>query len=355
MSGVSGKKTGKLPACLPETPIRWIFGGVMSAFLCFTAPVSAIAANSACNGVNGPCADIEGFAGDSFDITWNGGNNNSARRRHCALSNRPNGGPTIDVTAIGNGPGGAFELNGPGGAIPIIAQYRNPTGGSWVTLTAGTPANFVSLTEAQFNTCDSSGSSAGGQRFRIRILDANLEFAAAGTYTGTVTLTIETPTGNASDSETSGTMTVVSPPLMNFIRLKNNFNFGTWDTLGDETNADTSICVWSNDRATFGGIASYQVTATTSDGAFQATSDTANPLDFGIYWANSGGVTSIGGATELVYGSPQVFTTDNTSENCSGGNNSSMLVFFDAADLTVAASSATPYTSTVVVEVAIPP
>ncbi len=356
MDGVSGSGSAAQALCLPGTPAGVRLCSLFLAAALLLAPSVAAAANSACDGLRRPCADIEGFSNDTFEITWNGKNNSSPQRRHCAISNRPNRGPTIDVTATGTGPGGTFELTGPGGTIGFRVQYRNPTGGRWTTLTAGTPRNFDSLTEAQFDACDSSGSNAGGQRLRIRVLDNDLEAAPAGTYTGTVTLTIETPVGSGVDSETSGTMTVVSPPLMNFIRLKNNFNFGTWDAVGSETNTDNSICIWTNDRTTVGGLASYQVTATTSDGAFEATSNTAEPLDFTVYWANSGGVNSIGSATELVYGTPQVFTTTGTSENCAGRtNNASMLVFFDEAGLSDATASTTPYTSTVVVEVAIPP
>ena len=356
MSGVSGSNTSVLAVCLLETPSGRLLGGLMLVFMLLATPSGVDAANSACDGRRPPCADIEGFSNDTFEITWNGRNNNSPVRRHCALSNRPNRAPTIDVTATGDGPGGAFELTGPGGTISFIAQYRNATGGTWTRLTAGVPSNFDSLTEAEFDVCDSSGTNAGGQRFRIRILDNDLEAAPSGTYTGTVTLTVETPVGNGVDSETSGTMTVISPPLMNFIRLKNNFNFGTWDTVGNETNADASICVWTNERTTVGGAATYQVTATTSEGAFEAKSNTSNPLDFAVYWADAGGVNSIGSATELTYGTAQLFTTTNTSENCAGSNNNaSMLVFFDQDDLANAAASNTPYTSTVVVEVSIPP
>lgn len=322
----------------------------------FMTSSQTFAANSACNGFNRPCADLEGFSGDTFTVTWNGGNNRSPVRRHCALSNRPRFNPSIEVTVTGQGPGGAFELTGPGGTVPIIVQYRNPTGGSWITLQPNTPRIFNSLTEAQFDICTSSGNNAGGQRMRIRIIDNDLESVPAGTYTGTLQLTIDTPTGNGTDTETSGLVTVVSPPLMNFIRLKNNFDFGIWDGVGDETNADTSICVWNNNRVSAGGPATYQVTATTTDGAFEAISGINAPLPFSVYWANAGGVSTIGPATQLSYGAPQTFTTTNTSENCAGGtNNASMIVFFDESDLGAAAGTATAYQSTVLIEVAIPP
>ncbi len=323
----------------------------------FMTSTETYAANSQCAGRFRSCADLEGFNGDTFTITWNGGNNRSAVRRHCALSNRPFfSARTIEVTAIGQGPGGAFELTGPGGTVNFIVQYRNPTGGGWVTLQPNTPSTFESLTEAQFDICTSSGNNAGGQRMRIRIIDNDLESVPAGTYTGQIRLTVDAPFGAGTDTETSGRITVVSPPLMNFIRLKNNFDFGIWDGVGDETNADTSICVWTNNRVSAGGPATYQVTATTTEGAFQAISGINAPLPFSVYWANAGGVNTIGPATELSYATPQLFTTTNTSENCAGGtNNASMIVFFDENDLGAAAGSATAYQSTVLIEVAIPP
>ncbi|MEM7121941.1 MAG: hypothetical protein AAF563_11730 [Pseudomonadota bacterium] len=314
------------------------------------------AANSQCAGRFRSCADLEGFTGDTFTITWNGGNNRSAVRRHCALSNRPFFFRQIEVVAVGQGAGGAFELSGPGGTVPIIVQYRNPTGGSWVTLTPNTPRNFQSLTEAQFDICTSSGTNAGGQRLRIRIIDDDLESVPAGTYTGRIRLTINAPFGAGTDTESSGLITVVSPPLMNFIRLKNNFNFGVWDGFGSETNADTSVCVWTNNRPSVGAPATYQVTAMTAEGAFEVLSGGSPPIPYSVYWAGSGGVSSIGSATQLFYGAPQQFTTTNDSENCAGNsNNASMLVHFDESDLGAAQAAAGTYQSTVLIEVAIPP
>lgn len=331
--------------------------GASLALGCFQAP--AHAANSQCNGLDPnttPCADVSG-ADDSFTVTWTGGNNtNSATRRNCALSNVPVGSEMVDITINGTGAGGALEASGAGGTIPFVVQYRDASGGSWVTMTPGSASSFTPLNEATFNTCDNSGSSSGGQRMRIRIVRNDIDHAPAGVYTGTFTVTADPPGGGLNKTDASATVTITLNELMNFTRLKTRFDDGIWDFVGNEFNRDNSVCVWTNNRATFGGASSYDVTVTSDQGSFVLETG-GNMLPYSVYWASDlGSNITVNNGTQLTYGSPTTFMTVGDEQSCPGGtNNAQMLVFWDEDDLSAAVGTPTPYTSVVTVEVSIPP
>ena len=321
--------------------------------------VPAYAANSQCNGLDPnttPCADVSG-ADDTFTVTWTGNNDtNSAQHRNCALSNVPVGSEMVDITITGTGAGGALEASGSGGTIPFVVQYREASGGSWVTMTPGSASSFTPLNEATFNTCDNSGSSSGGQRMRVRIQRNNIDHAPAGVYTGTFTVTADPPGGGINKTDASATVTITLNELMNLSKLKASFNDNTWDFAGDELNRDNTICVWTNNRTTFGGTSTYNVTVTSDQGSFVLASG-SNTVPYSIYWGSDlpGNVT-VGNGTELTYGVATTFTTVGDEQACAGGTeNAQMLVFWDEDDLSAAVGTPTAYTSVVTVEVSIPP
>lgn len=324
--------------------------------------VDGHAANSQCNGLDPnttPCAGISGVSGDNFTLTFTGGNNtNSNQQRSCALSNNPVGSEMVNITPTGTGAGGALVATGMGGEIPFVIQYRQPSGGSWTLLDTSSPTAFPTLNEAQFNTCDNSGSSSGGQKVRVRVQRADIDDAPAGVYTGTFTLTADPPAGGISQTSLSGNVTITLNEGLNLTKVKSNFSGGTWDLVGNETNRDNSICVWSNNRTTFGGSSSYNVTVTTDHGSFVLMSG-SDTLPYSIYWGSDlqpANVT-VNTGTELTYGVAETFMTTAGLYSCptNGETNAQMLVFWDEDDLSAAVGSLTPYTSVATVTISAAP
>ena len=324
--------------------------------------VDGHAANSQCNGLDPnttPCAGISGVSGDAFAVTYSGNNNtNSSQKRSCALSNNPVGSEMVNITANGTGAGGALVAAGMGGEIPFLVQYRQPSGGSWTTLSTSSATSFVTLTEATYNTCDNSGGSSGGQKVRIRIQRADIQDAPAGVYTGTFTLTADPPAGGMNQTSLSANVTITINEGLNLTKVKSNFSEGTWDLTGNETNRDNSICVWSNNRTTFGGNSSYNVTVTTDHGSFVLMSG-INTLPYEVYWGSDLQPTNLSrsNGTLLTYGVAETFFTTDGNYTCptNANTNAQMLVFWDEDDLSAAVGSLTPYTSVATVTISAAP
>lgn len=127
-----------------------------------------------------------GFANFSFG-TWSGSGNFDSNDNVCIYSNSTGGG--YQVTATGEGAGGAFTLsNGSGGELDYEVWWNdaaNTTGS--VQVTAG-----VALT-GQTGAHTTSQTCGGGNRanLRIRILSTALSTSNSGAYSGTVTIVIE--------------------------------------------------------------------------------------------------------------------------------------------------------------------
>ena len=113
--------------------------------------------------------------------TWSGSGNMVLTLNHCV-------GPTsaqYRITARGSGSGGAFTLTNGISQLAYSVQYAGRTGG-FATLTAGVPrTGLAGDTRAQ---C--TGLTRESERLRITITAANLTAATAGTYSGSLTLTV---------------------------------------------------------------------------------------------------------------------------------------------------------------------
>lgn len=113
--------------------------------------------------------------------TWSGSGNMVLTLNHCV-------GPTSTqyrITARGSGSGGAFTLTNGISQLAYGVQYAGRTGG-FATLTAGVPrTGLTGDTQAQ---C--TGLTRESERLRITITAANLTAATAGTYSGSLTLTV---------------------------------------------------------------------------------------------------------------------------------------------------------------------
>ncbi len=340
----SGVLLGFLPCVVPAMALL--------AMLLLALPVQAVP-----SGCGGPaCVKIAGLTGDTFDLgTWNGTANTltSATLRHCVISNRPNSGTkTYEVTPSGVGTtGGAFLLSGPGGDLPYEVQIRDGSGGSipFTMVTAGSPSSFTSLSEANFDLCSDSPTSNRGQRMRIRVYETDMVALVSGTYTGTLRLDVATPVGNASDFEITGTISVEIPELVRLLRLRNNFNFGTWDpdSASGQTISDPSVCVWSNHVSN-----AYTVTATATSGAFEMT-QAGDAIPFHVWWSQSAGITSVAASDqELSYNTPATFFGDGSDIDCGGGSNASIVIETDEAGIAAAVAGAYATDLTVTIGVA---
>lgn len=110
----------------------------------------------------------------------------SASQSVCAYSSTNTGG--YSVMAVGNGSGGAFTLASAVAVLPydvLWSDSANQTGGS--SLVAGTATSgFTSLASQQ--SCNSGPSTSASLTVVIR--SASLTSAAAGSYAGTLQITI---------------------------------------------------------------------------------------------------------------------------------------------------------------------
>lgn len=93
---------------------------------------------------------------------------------------------TYKVTASGTGTAGAFAMNGVGGSIPIEVQFKSGAG-SFVTLTANSPTGFTGS-----NTVSSTCGGSPNATVKVIATEANLLSVTAGTYSGTLTILLET-------------------------------------------------------------------------------------------------------------------------------------------------------------------
>jgi len=311
---------------------------------------------SGCAGAPPECIALGGFTGDTFTLAaWTGSasNNPNTFLRHCVFSNAPTAATpkNYDVTVTGTGtPGGAFLLSGPGGDLPYEVALNDNQPNSFVVVTAGVPSNFDALTEAVYNTCTNAAASNNGQRLRVRVFGADMQAFAAGIYTGTLDMLVQSPDTTSSVTQTSGTITVTIPSYVRLVRF-NNINFGTWNpntVPASLTRFDSTVCVWSNHSSK-----DYTVTATTGTGAFELTG-TPGSIPMEVWWAQSAGVTTVAGAdAQLAYNSPATFTSTTSDVNCGGGSTASVVVFLSEGALS--AVTAGSFTASLTMSIGLAP
>lgn len=98
-----------------------------------------------------------------------------------------NGGGTLNITASGSGSGGAFSLSDGANDIPFSVEFTDETSTA-AALSAGTALNAVPNTNV--SSLDCSGIGGDNNSIEIRISEADAIAASAGTYTGTLFLTV---------------------------------------------------------------------------------------------------------------------------------------------------------------------
>lgn len=333
-----GLRTGVLPGGAAAS--RAMRRCAAATLLLAASLVASVGARAVPSGCGSPaCVNLAGFASDDYDLgSWNGAANTvRVNLRHCVFSNRPSSGTkTYDANAVGVGTtGGAFLLAGPGGDLPYDVEIDDGSG--FVVMTAGVDDNFNSLSEAAFDSCTNSATSAGGQRLRVTVYETDMEGYASGTYTGTLRLNVATPVGSGSDFETNSSLSIEIPPLVRLSGLRNTFGFGTWNPdSGDGLElADNAVCIWSNNAAD-----TYTVTATTATGAFEML-QAGDPIAFDVWWSGQPGISTVAASeTMLDYNVPESFTTDATVTNCSGDSTASIVLAVSESALASAVSGA---------------
>lgn len=113
--------------------------------------------------------------------TWSGSGNMALTLQHCV-------GPTTGtfrVTAQGSGAGGAFILSNGLSTLPFRVEYRGRDGG-FQQLATGVP--LTGLQGDALTQCVNLRQQR--ERLRITVLAADLTVATAGTYNGSLTLTV---------------------------------------------------------------------------------------------------------------------------------------------------------------------
>lgn len=336
----------------PATSLA-VLRGAAAALLLVAGLAAGGPAGAVPSGCGAPaCINLAGFASDDYNLgSWNGAANTvRVNLRHCVFSNRPSSGTkTYDANAVGVGTtGGAFLLAGPGGDLPYEVEINDGSG--FVAMTAGVDDNFDSLSEAVFDSCSDSATSAGGQRLRVTVLETDMEAFAAGTYTGTLRLNVATTVGSATDFEINSSLSIEIPPLVRLNGLRNTFGFGTWDPdSGDGLElSDNAVCVWSNNAAD-----TYTVTATTATGAFEML-QAGDPIAFDVWWSGQPGISSVAASEAMLdYNVPETFTTDATVTNCSGGSTASIVLAVSETALASAVSGA--YAADLLITVGVAP
>lgn len=114
--------------------------------------------------------------------TWDGVSNMTLTIDHCVgtTGSRP-----FRITIRGTGPGDSFRLSNGISALPFTVFYKGRTG-SLTQVSAGTPlTGLVGNTRAQCVNL-----SRQNEQLRVTLAATDLAAATAGSYSGTLTLTV---------------------------------------------------------------------------------------------------------------------------------------------------------------------
>ena len=127
---------------------------------------------------------ISGLSDLNFG-SWSGIGDLEGEVEHCVLG--PRGG-RFAIETTGDGPSGAFVLDGGPASLPFQVDYDDGSG--WSQMDPGVPLTGQrgSANQNQFDRCLSG--SRPPERIRVRILAQDLAGAVAGSYGGTLTLLV---------------------------------------------------------------------------------------------------------------------------------------------------------------------
>ena len=117
--------------------------------------------------------------------TWSGIGDLTGDISHCVLNTvNPR---RYNITASGDGAGGAFALINGASSLPFQVSYND--GGGFTTMTATAPlTNQGGYNPGQFNQCMNGTRAAF--LIRVLILGTDMSVADGGPYTGTIYLTV---------------------------------------------------------------------------------------------------------------------------------------------------------------------
>jgi len=151
----------------------------------FRTAAAALAALLATSQASAQTALINAL--DDLSGSWNGiAAQIQLTSSHCvAVSN----GGEYRVTITGSGSGGAFQLASGTKQLAYTVQYRDANIG-FATVTAGTSLTGLDTSDTSTASCSGTGAVA---QVRVTFANTALAAAAAGTYTGTLTILV-TPT-----------------------------------------------------------------------------------------------------------------------------------------------------------------
>lgn len=164
--------------------------------------------------------------------------------------------------------------------------------------------------------------------------------------------------GTTSAESATVSITIASRVKLSGLTGATDFQFGTYDldTGGDEIGA-LDLCAWSNDGSP--SAYSYQITGTSANGSgtdFRMTVG-GEFLVYQVYWADSSGVTTPAGGTQLdqaVADSSFAMPGANTP-SCGGGDNASLVVEVLEDDIADAPGNASAYTDTLTITMGVVP
>lgn len=283
-------------------------------------------------------ADVSISGLDDITINaWSGVSNNlEGSDTYCTLScnnncRRPR---HYDVAAYTSGPtdgAGNFYLTHTGDGsttLRVFLDWTNPVVGTF-TLTNYSVTGYTAPPSSPFAPgATNCGDPNSQNTITMRVAEADLASALAGTYAGT--LQIDVCRLNGSGTSTLECLVPVSfsvtlPELIQITQLQ-DFNLGVWSGLGAAQSSD-DFCVFRN------GYGGFSITAAGSNdagGSFRLGSG-SNFVPFSVEFGSGGAWHPVSPSTTLS-SSLTGFAGDST-RNCGGGTTHSMRVTVQESDL----------------------
>lgn len=130
------------------------------------------------------CAKATDFQDVDFGNYGFGGSDASTNYFVCAYVQNDDE-SNYDVTADGSGTGGSLIVTNGVTEVSMTIEYEEDSAPGWTTLSAGTPTSF-----ANPDTVDEACGGGDTGKIRIFLPASQLMDATAGTYTGTVDITM---------------------------------------------------------------------------------------------------------------------------------------------------------------------
>ena len=317
----------------------------ISALLLFTCFVStAIEADVSISGLD--------------DITlnaWTGVSNNlQGSDTYCAIScnNSCNSPRNYDVAAYTSGPtdgAGNFYLTHTGDGtttLRVSFDWTHPTRGTF-TLTNYNVTGFTAPPNSPYAPGATSCADPNSQTtITIRVAEADLASALAGTYSGTLFIDLCRLNGNSNNTVecvAPVNFTVTLPELTQITQLQ-DFLLGSWTGVGNAQGSD-DFCVFRNG---YGGFAITANGANDSGGAFQVRAG-SNTVPYTIEFSDGGGTWHTVSPGATLNAATSGFVGQST-RNCGGGVSHSMRVTLQQNDLSAARAGDYSDTVTILVE-----